>query len=173
MRLPFAALGLALFALHSAALAGGVTVVLRLGAPDAVEVGYEMLADCHELSFLKYGAGATQIRAKWHAQDECGTAGGDMLVGSAAACPALRFRVPVTSGKVRGSLFDDEPAGDEDAPALPFSGRRESGATNFDYFDPALSALADAQIRSLAGRSARFLHAAMPHAVFHPAESQS
>lgn len=82
--------------------AAGVTVTVRLAAPDALEAAYELPATCSRLPFLKKGAAAARIRGRWQAQDGCGTAGGEALARGAQACSPLRFRVPATSDKVAG-----------------------------------------------------------------------
>lgn len=97
-----AGLACGLFAIGLQATAGGVTVTVRLAAADALEAAYELPAACTRLSFLKKGADAARIRARWQAPDGCGSAGGDTLARGAQACGALRFRVPATSDKVAG-----------------------------------------------------------------------
>lgn len=200
MRLPCLAIGLALFT-STAAAAEGVSVTVRLAAHDALEASYVLPASCKQLSFLKDGQGAQTIRSRWQAQDGCGVASGDTLTRN-AACPALRFKVPVTSDKVTGypgsfpvgraiythmsnyavgdqcgpvtyryaaagiatagAAFSGETPSNADAPALLFS----ADANGLDYFDPALSAAAVAQIRSVADGTAAFLRARMPKAIF-------
>ena len=95
------AIGLSLLVLPSAALADGVDVTVRLAAPDALEVSYQLPESCAALAFEKNGPGAGKIRARWQAQDDCGTAGAGRLERK-KACPALRFRVPATTDKVSG-----------------------------------------------------------------------
>ena len=201
------AIGFALLAAHAAARADGVTVLVTLASPDALEVSYELPAACSKLSFVKDGAGAQKIRSRWQAQGECGTAAGDTLTRNATSCRLLRFRVPVTSNKITGypgsfptgkaiyahmsnyavgtqcgpvryrfaspgsivtagALFEGEAAADAGAPALLFSTRRVSPTSELDYFDPALSAAAVTQIRTVANGTAVFLREAMPGAVF-------
>lgn len=75
--------------------------MVRLAAPDALEVSYELPASCAALPFEKNGPGAGKIRARWQAMDACGVAGADKLERK-QACPALRFRVPATTDKVSG-----------------------------------------------------------------------
>jgi hypothetical protein len=65
-----------------------------------------------------------------------------------------------------GALFHGQVKTGEDAPALLFAARRAADANGLDYFDPALSAAAVTQIRSVADGTAAFLRAAMPQAVF-------
>lgn len=98
---PCLAAGLVLFASCATAAADGVSVTVRLAAPDALEVSYVLPASCKQLSFLKDGAGGQKIRSRWQAQDGCGSAEGDTLVRN-GACQAVRFRVPATSDKVTG-----------------------------------------------------------------------
>ncbi len=86
----------------SSAAAESVHVTVRLAAPDALEVSYELPADCPQLPFLKDGRGAAEIRSRWQAVDDCGKAGGDMLSRGTASCKALTFRVPATTNKVAG-----------------------------------------------------------------------
>lgn len=81
--------------------ADGVEVTVRLAAPDALEVSYQLPAACTTLAFQKDGPGAAKIRSRWQAQDGCGTAGANKLERT-QACPALRFRVPATTDKVSG-----------------------------------------------------------------------
>lgn len=95
-------LAFGLFAISPQVAAGGVTVTVRLAAPDALEAVYELPAACSTLPFLKKGADAARIRARWQAGDGCGRAGGDTLARGAQACAVLRFRVPATSDKVAG-----------------------------------------------------------------------
>jgi len=197
MRAGFA---VALLATSLQAAAGGVTVTVRLAAPDALEAAYELPPACGKLAFLKKGRDAARIRARWQAQDDCGTAGGDTLARGAKACGALRFRVPATSDKVAGypgsfpvgqalyahmsnyavgpecgpvthryagpatirtagRSFDAIAPADADAPALLFPARQTG---DIDYFDPALSPAAVAQIRSVAAGTTQFLKQAMP-----------
>lgn len=195
------AIGLLAATMH--AQAAGVTVTVRLAAPDALEAEYVLPAACSKLSFLKRGPGAARIRARWQAQDSCGAAGGDTLARGAQACSPLRFRVPATSDKVAGypgsfpvgravyahmsnyavgedcgpvsyrfagpatiraagrSLDRSAPA-HADASALLFPARQPGGSV--DYFDPALSKRAVAQIRSVAEGVTRALKRAMPQA---------
>lgn len=80
----------------------GVTVTVRLAAPDALEAEYALPAACTRLPFLKQGRDAARIRARWQAQDGCGSAGGDTLARGGQVCPTLRFRVPATTDKVAG-----------------------------------------------------------------------
>jgi hypothetical protein len=101
MRFLSVAIGLVLFASGAAVLADGVSVTVRLAAADALEVSYAMPASCQRLSFLKDGPGGQKIRSRWQALDGCGSAEGDQLTRN-PACPAVRFRVPVTSDKVSG-----------------------------------------------------------------------
>lgn len=199
-----AALILLLAGLHGQA-AAGVTVTVRLAAPDAIEASYELPAACSRLSFLKNGPSAARIRARWQAQDGCGAAGGGALARGPKACAALRFTVPATSDKVAGypgsfpvgqalyahmsnyavgpecgkvayryagpatirtagRSFDMSAPADADAPALLFA-TRQTG--DIDYFDPALSEAAVAQIRSVAAGTTRYLRKAMPQADYH------
>ena len=98
-----AGLAFGLFAVSMQAMAaGGVTVTVRLAAPDALEASYELPAACSRLSFLKNGPSAARIRARWQSRDGCGTAAGDTLARGAKSCGALRFKVPATSDKVAG-----------------------------------------------------------------------
>ena len=207
MRHPRLAIGLSLFIAHAAAMADGVSVTVRLARPDALEVSYALPPGCQRLSFLKDGASAAKIRARWQAQGGFGSAGGDMLERGAAPGPVLRFRVPATSDKVSGypgsapvgramyahmsnyavgtecgaveyryassgsietagALFHGEVSTGADAPALLFPMRLAADANGLDYFDPALSPAAVAQIRSVASGTAGFLRGAMPHAMF-------
>lgn len=92
--------GLALF--MSSAAAEKVHVTVRLAAPDAVEVRYELPASCPQLPFLKTGPGAAEIRSHWQPVDGCGKAGGDTLARGGASCKILAFRVPATFNKVEG-----------------------------------------------------------------------
>jgi hypothetical protein len=86
----------------SGAAAEQVHVTVRLAAPDALEVSYELPATCTKLAFLKTGAGAAEIRSHWQAAGDCGTAGGDALARAANSCKTLAFRVPATTNKVEG-----------------------------------------------------------------------
>lgn len=86
----------------SSTAAEQVRVTVRLAAPDALEVSYELPAACTQLPFLKDGAGAAMIRAKWRPLDDCGKAGGDALLRGAGSCNVLAFRVPATSNKIAG-----------------------------------------------------------------------
>ncbi|WP_426321137.1 hypothetical protein [Pseudoduganella sp. R-43] len=86
----------------SGAAAENVHVTVRLAAPDALEVSYELPAACTQLPFLKTGAGAAEIRSHWQAVGECGKAGGDALARGANNCKALAFLIPATTNKVEG-----------------------------------------------------------------------
>lgn len=86
----------------SSAAAENVHVTVRLAAPDALQVSYELPATCAQLPFVKNGAGATEIRSHWQPIDTCGKAGGDTLARGAKSCKALTFRVPATVNKVEG-----------------------------------------------------------------------
>lgn len=86
----------------SGAAAENVHVTVSLTTPEALEVRYELPADCAQLTFLKTGRGAAEIRSHWQAIDDCGEAGGDVLARSANRCKALTFRVPATTHKVTG-----------------------------------------------------------------------
>ncbi|WP_342115463.1 hypothetical protein [Pseudoduganella sp. OTU4001] len=86
----------------SSATAANVQVTVRLAAPSALEVSYELPALCSQIPFLKTGAGAGEIRSRWQAVDDCGQAGGDMLTRGAKSCKTLAFRVPATTNKVTG-----------------------------------------------------------------------
>lgn len=205
MRYPALVVGLVLFASGASAIADGVSVTIRLAAPDALEVSYAMPAACQRLSFLKDGPGGQKIRSRWQAQDGCGSAEGDQLTRN-PACPAVRFRVPTTSDKVTGyagsfpvgqavyahttnyavgaecgpvqyrfaaagiltagAPFSGEASSSADAPALLFPTSLAADARSLDYFDPALSAVAVSQIRTVADGTAKFLRAQMPKAVF-------
>ena len=101
MRQPVLAICLALFSSYAASADDGVTVTVRLAAPDALEVRYALPASCKQLSFLKTGPGAQKIRSRWQAQDGDAAAGGDALIRNTSG-PALRFKVPATSDKVSG-----------------------------------------------------------------------
>lgn len=101
MRHPCLAAGIALFISLPAAAADGVSVAIRLAAPDALEVSYVLPASCKQLPFLKDEPGGQKIRSRWQPQDDCGRAEGDTLVRN-ASCSAVRFKVPVTSDKVTG-----------------------------------------------------------------------
>lgn len=203
MRQPVLAICLALFSSCAACADQGVTVTVRLAAPDALEVRYALPASCRQLSFLKDGPAAQKIRSRWQAQDGGATAGGDALTRNTSG-PALRFKVPTTSDKVSGypgsfpvgasvyahmsnyavgaecgpvayrfaapgietagAAFSGEAASNADAPALLFAA--PPGTDGLDYFDPALSAAAVAQIRRVADGTSQFLRARMPQAVF-------
>lgn len=195
-----------LFAISLQSAAGGVTVTVRLAAPDALEATYELPAACSRLPFLKKGADAARIRARWQAGDGCGSAGGDTLARGVQACGALRFRVPATTDKVAGypgsfpvgqalyahmsnyavgeecgpvsyrfsgpatiraagRSFDRSAPAHADASSLLFPVRQSGGV---DYFDPALSRTAVAQIRSVAEGVTRTLKRAMPLADYVP-----
>ncbi len=82
-------------------------------------------------------------------------------------CGAVSYRY-ASGGSIEtaGALFHGEVQSGEDAPALLFPTRRAVDANGLDYFDPALSPAAVAQIRSVASGTASFLRGAMPHAVF-------
>jgi hypothetical protein len=205
MRLSLLAISLALTAMSAAARADGVSVLVRLAAPAALEVSYALPEACTELRFLKDGADGRKIRARWLAQDDCGAASGDTLRRKPGACRDVRFRVPATSDKVGGypgsfpagqavyahmsnyavgaecgpvryrlaaagsietalARFEGESEAGADAPALLFPMRLASA--ELDYFDPALSAAAAAQIRSVAEGTAAYLRQAMPQAPF-------
>lgn len=86
----------------SGAAAENVRITVSLATPDALEVSYELPADCAQLPFLKTGRGAAEIRSHWQADDDCGRADGEALSRNAKACNALTFRVPATSNKVTG-----------------------------------------------------------------------
>jgi len=86
----------------SSAAAENVHVTVRLAAPDALEVRYELPASCRQLPFLKTGPGAAEIRSHWLPVDDCGKAGGDTLARGEASCKMLAFRIPATSNKVEG-----------------------------------------------------------------------
>jgi hypothetical protein len=205
MRHACLAAGLALFASGAMATSEGVSVTVRLAAPNALEVSYAMPASCKQLSFLKDGPDGQKIRSRWQAQDGCGGADGDTLVRT-GGCPVVRFRVPTTSDKVSGyagsfpvgqavyahttnyavgaecgpvqyrfaaagiatarAAFRGEATTSADAPALLFSSSLAADAKSLDYFDPALSAVAVGQIRTVADGTAAFLRAHMPKAVF-------
>ena len=92
----------ALALVMSSAAAEKVRVTVRLASPDALEVSYELPADCPQLPFLKSGGGAAEIRSRWQAADDCGQAGGATLSRNAKSCKALTFRVPATTNKVSG-----------------------------------------------------------------------
>jgi len=86
----------------SSAAAEQVKVTVRLAAPDALEVTYQLPASCTRLPFLKNGNGAATIRSHWQPIDACGKADGSTLARNAQDCKALAFRVPATSNKVTG-----------------------------------------------------------------------
>jgi hypothetical protein len=86
----------------SSAGAENVQVTVRLAAPDALEVSYQLPANCSRLPFLKSEQGAAEIRSKWQAVDDCGKANGQTLARNAKSCKALTFRVPATFNKVTG-----------------------------------------------------------------------
>jgi hypothetical protein len=199
------AISLVLTALHAAARADGVSVLVRLAAPDALEVN-ALPEACTALTFLKDGADGRKIRSRWLAQDDCGAASGDTLRRKPGACRAVRFRVPVTSDKVGGypgsfpagqavyTHMSNYAVGRRMRPSAlpphryrhcirrlwPASNARPRlapmrrpccfpmrlASADLDYFDPALSAVAVAQIRSVADGTAAYLRRAMPHAAF-------
>jgi hypothetical protein len=206
MREQLLAISLALSALPSVVCAQGVSVTVRLAAPDALDVSFALPAACTELPFLKNGTGAQAIRKRWLAQDDCGAASAETLKRKGPACVPLRFRVPVTSDKISGypggfptgqavyvhmsnyalgtqcgpvhyrfaapgsiaaagARFEGEAPAHADASALLFPARWTPEGQDLDYFDPALSAAAVAQIRHVAKTTAHVLQAAMPHAV--------
>jgi len=92
----------ALALVTSGAAAENVRVTVRLSTPEALEVSYELPADCPELPFVKNGRGAAEIRSRWQAIDDCGQAGGEALSRNAKSCKVLAFRVPATSNKITG-----------------------------------------------------------------------
>lgn len=82
-------------------------------------------------------------------------------------CGPVRYRYAATGSiETAGARFEQEAAADADAPALLFARRLPSDDKDLDYFDPALSAVAVGQIRSVADGTASFLRSAMPKAVF-------
>lgn len=83
-----------LFAFHASASAGGVTVQIRLAAPDALDVSYELPEDCTKLAFQETGGSSGAFRAGWHSADACAKLDGDTL---SASCRTPRFRVPASS----------------------------------------------------------------------------
>ena len=82
-------------------------------------------------------------------------------------CGPVRYRF-ASPGSIRTSTtqFEGEAAGDADAPALLFPARQAFDGKDADYFDPALSPAAVAQIRSVAAGTAAYLGAAMPKTAF-------
>ena len=86
----------------SSATAENIQVTVRLAAPDALEVSYQMPANCVTLPFTKRGASAAAIRSRWQAVDDCGKADGDSLSRGSKTCESLTFRIPATSRKVAG-----------------------------------------------------------------------
>lgn len=86
----------------SSATAANVHVTVRLAAPDALEVSYQLPPSCTQLPFLKNGHAAAQIRSHWQPAGDCGQANGDTLSRGAQSCKAPVFRVPATSNKVSG-----------------------------------------------------------------------
>lgn len=86
----------------SSAGAENVQATVRLAAPDALEVSYQLPANCSQLPFLKNGQGAAEIRSRWQALDGCGQANGETLARNAKSCKVLTFRVPATINKVSG-----------------------------------------------------------------------
>ncbi len=90
---------LVLLSLPPLSCADEVKVQIRLLAADALEVSYALPPQCERLPFNKNGSAGRQIRATWQAQDNCGSADGELLSRSNHACPVLRFRVPTTTAK--------------------------------------------------------------------------
>jgi len=86
----------------SSAAAENVRVTVRLSTPDALEVSYELPADCTHLPFVKNGRGAAEIRSRWQEIDDCGQADGNALTRGAKSCKALSFRIPATTRKISG-----------------------------------------------------------------------
>lgn len=82
--------------------AAAVAVDITLAAPGVLEVAYHLPAACTALPFIKHGSEGAGLRASWQALDDCGAADGDTLSRKSGACPALRFRVPVTADPVNG-----------------------------------------------------------------------
>lgn len=95
--------GMALGAASNFAMAGtDVKVHLRMAAPDALELSYELPEDCPRLPFQRDNDGYRKIRSTWKSLDACGAADGGALTRGGEACGKLRFRVPVSSDKVVG-----------------------------------------------------------------------
>ncbi|MBC3907862.1 hypothetical protein [Undibacterium umbellatum] len=98
----FLRLGLATFAclLFQQSQAADVTVHLKLISPEKLEVSYQLPQSCDVIPFLnhetlpKFGG---EIRARWQAVDDCGTADGTTLTKTNKACSGLRFDVPAAS----------------------------------------------------------------------------
>lgn len=97
-----AALLLAGSAIPLAAGASGVTVELKMAAPDHLVASYFLPADCSNLPFDKHGADGAAIRARWQSLDECGGADADALQRKDGACPAVRLRVPASTERRPG-----------------------------------------------------------------------
>ena len=88
------------FAAESPA-AAQVKVHIRIDAPDALEVSYELPANCPKLPFQRDDDNYRAIRATWQSRDTCGAASDGVLTHNGAACRP-RFRVPASTNKVVG-----------------------------------------------------------------------
>lgn len=96
------ALGIvAAFGMASTARAD-VDVEIKLAAPNAVDVGYRLPAQCRQLAFDKNGDFAARIRASWEPQQGCGKADGATLSRVKDSCEVLHFRVPTNSDPIGG-----------------------------------------------------------------------
>ena len=81
---------------------GHVKVHISMAAPEALELTYEMPADCARLPLQKHNPGYQAIRANWQSLDACGTVEEGVLTRGQKACRQIRFRVPVSTDKVVG-----------------------------------------------------------------------
>jgi hypothetical protein len=97
-----AALLLAGGAMPLAAGASGVTVELKMAAPDQLVASYFLPPGCSELPFDKNGGDGAAIRASWQPLDQCGSAGADALRRKDDACAAVRLRVPASTARRPG-----------------------------------------------------------------------
>ena len=82
------------------------------------------------------------------------------------ACGPVQYRYAAPGIAMAGAALSGQAAATDDSPALLFTRARPAGPEGLDYFDPALSPAAIAQIRSVADGTAAVLGGAMPRARF-------
>lgn len=96
------ALLLAAGAIPFAVGASGVTVELKMTAPDYLVASYVLPADCSALRFDKHGADGAAIRRNWQVLDRCGSVDGDALQRKDQACPVVRVHVAASAERRPG-----------------------------------------------------------------------